>query len=150
MIITDIENLGTYAGCHGLFTEAFDYIMKTCRDYPAPGEYEIDGRAVYSLVQQYHTMPAEACGWEGHRKYIDIHVICAGEERHQVALLKGSGEDLPYDPAWDVAHCEPETYFEIPLRSGDVAIYFPNDLHKAKCILEDSTEVKKVVVKVRL
>ena len=44
----------------------------------ATGTYEIDGKQVYALVQEYQSKRPADGKWEAHRKYIDLQYVVRG------------------------------------------------------------------------
>ena len=58
--------------------------------------YEIDGDAVFALVQEYETHLPEECRWEAHYTYTDIQYIVEGSEKMGWKALDGvvKTEDL--------------------------------------------------------
>lgn len=139
-----------YEGLHPGFKEAFDFIEHCKRTPLEPGEYEIIGREVYALVQRYDTLPEEIPGWEGHRKYIDVQAVLSGEEIQLYAPLAQAEEGASYCEESDLLRCGVKTYTKLRVGADQFAIYYPEDLHKPKCLLNRSCQVNKVVVKVVL
>jgi hypothetical protein len=45
-----------------------------------PGRIEIDGNAIFALIQEYQTVPSEEKKPEAHRKYIDVQYVFQGSE----------------------------------------------------------------------
>ena len=114
------------------------------------GEVEIEGRKIFAIVQDYATLPKDACKPEAHVRYIDIQYIASGcETIYATALPAGltPSEDLLADK--DVAFftdVPPET--GLTLNAGSYAIFFPWDIHRPKCVAGAVSQVRKVVVKI--
>ncbi len=112
---------------------------------------EIEGDAVFALIQHYHTTPGAEKRFESHHAHLDIQFVAAGRERILHADADALQIDTPYDVDTDVAfHHEPGVSSSLLLRTGDFAIFWPADAHKPGCMAGGRDPVRKVVVKVRL
>ena len=119
---------------------------------PWEGRRDIRPGKSFALYQSYTPKPAEAAKFEAHRKWIDLQFVWKGRESMLHAhLSKLAPADTPYDPDRDAAlwsNSLVSDFSTLKLESGDVAVFFPHDVH-APGIKADSTEpVVKVVVKV--
>lgn len=130
------------------FRMALSYIREKRQCFPPCGEYEIDGRHVYAMIQAYDTKEEEECGWEGHRKYIDLHYIVSGEETVLVTELPIENEG--YDDTIDLLRGSAQASVKLPMRSDCFAVFFPNDFHKAKCHLNGVHGIRKILIKIEL
>lgn len=114
--------------------------------------YDIIADTLYAPVSEYATKKEGEAQFEVHRKFIDIQYVINGEENIGVAPLSNKKETVvPYDEAKDIEFmtvtdstyhkATPENFF----------IFFPSEIHKPGMrVAEDSTMIKKVVVKVRV
>lgn len=150
MVLGHLTDRARYEGLHPLFKAAFDFIERCEAEPLAQGEYEIDARDLYAMVQQYDTMPDNVPGWEGHRKYVDIQYVRSGEEAHLYAPIEQIREGAVYHGENDLLRCDVKDSMRLSVRQGQFAIYFPEDLHKPKCMLNGPCRVDKIVVKVAL
>lgn len=150
MIYASWDERERFYAMHPLFRAAFEFIGQCRSTRPPVGEVEIDGRKLYALVQQYTAMPPEQPGWEGHRRYIDIQYILSGQESNGWAPLTSAGPDAAYDETIDLLRCQVQPDFYLPLHQDQFAIYYPEDLHKPKCILDEACPVEKLVIKVAI
>lgn len=128
-------------------------IVKIVRNQKA-GEcvrWDIDGDKIFATIQCYEPFLREQGKFEAHRRYIDLQYICEGCEWIEVADREGKREVVPYDGQKDVVFYLLTGPFKgrLLLRSGDVAILYPTDLH-APCLRVDGESglVRKIVVKV--
>jgi YhcH/YjgK/YiaL family protein len=131
--------------------QGLKYLMETDFSKVPLGRHEIDGGKIYASVAEYESQPKEVRRLEAHRKYLDIQYIAAGQE------MIGSG---PLSTASEVTEdrlaekdvifyksLSAETYHI--LQQGMFAIYFPWDVHRPNChVNETAAKVKKVVVKI--
>lgn len=115
------------------------------------GEVEIEGREIFAIIQDYETLPKDACKPEAHVRYIDIQYVASGCETIFTAPLPEDAkpsEDHLADR--DVAFFDavpPET--GLILDAGSYAVFFPWDIHRPKCRGGAVSKVRKVVVKIR-
>jgi len=146
------------------FTAAFAYLDDLFREGSEPREalfalkegesqrHELEAGA-FAIAQVYAARPRYGV-FESHRRYHDIQVIVAGEERIEVAEIALLTLTQAYDEERDVAF-----YADYPggnvlrLRAGEVAVFAPCDGHMPSVRSEDGDTataglVYKVVVKV--
>lgn len=150
MIIDRLEKASLYQGVHKRLAVAFDYLRNTDLDKIAPGTYEIEGRKVYVMVQQYETKPREKGRWEAHRKYIDVQFVHQGTELFGYANL-GEMKEVQYDETKDFLSLQGEgrgDFFRVP--QGTLVILFPQDAHMPGMAISAPQPVKKFVVKVAI
>ncbi len=146
MVIDKIENYGRYKNISERLAKAFEYISRTDFNVIAPGKYEVDGDAIFAIVQEYETKEEADCNLEGHFKYIDIQYVVSGEEvisvmplTNQIPVTKNEENDYAF---YDCATSP------ITISAGMFTIFFQDDLHKP-CMKSGSVlKVKKVVMKV--
>jgi biofilm protein TabA len=153
MIVGNIQNLAfdrKYLA--KALVRGLEYLAKTDFSALAAGRYEIEGTAMFALVQEYRTAPKSQKNPEAHRKYIDIQYI------HQGSEIMGFGLD---DPANEVSQdrlaekdvlnfkaARNET--DLILAPGMFAILFPQDVHRPGCDYGEGGQVKKVVLKISM
>lgn len=113
------------------------------------GTFEIDGNEIFALHQEYKTISRDECKFEAHKKYIDIQYILKGKEF--IGYIPTS--ELDYDGEYDTQN--DIVFFKnisntggVILKAGEYAIFEPNDAHAPKGIVDNSKNVKKIVVKV--
>jgi len=150
MIIDRLTNASSYWNVHRRLSAAFEYLRKTDLSKAEPGSYEIDGRKLYVLVQQYETKPKERGRWEAHRRYIDVQYVHGGQELFGYATLSDLNP-RHYDEAKDFLSLEGEGKGDFfLLREGTFVILLPQDAHMPGIALAAPQPVKKFVVKVAL
>lgn len=117
------------------------------------GRADIDGTAVYALVQAYETLPVgEVIRCEAHRQYLDIQYIAEGIEVMGYVPIRALLEPTAYNPEKDVWHGMVAAGQAALVRvgAGQAAVFFPTDAHAPKLASGAPAPVKKVVVKVRV
>ena len=116
-----------------------------------PKRYDIDGDNLYAPVSEYLTKNIEDAKFEAHQKYIDIQYVISGTELMSVAPLSMKKDVLvPYDSIKDVGFmtvAKSSDYIATPER---FFIFFPSDIHRPSVRVGDYSQVKKIVVKVKV
>jgi YhcH/YjgK/YiaL family protein len=152
MILGALEFLAGQTVAIPNLVKGLAWLQEHAADPGLPERVEIDGKAVYALVQRYETQAAEGViKLEAHRSYIDIQYICSGEEMMGWADVRALRDATVYNPEKDVFHGWMEAAQVTPLqvRSGQAAIFFTEDAHAPKLAVGAPTSVVKIVVKVR-
>jgi beta-galactosidase beta subunit len=179
MIVDTIANAGLYTGLGQRISKALALLGKEDFRGMKPGKYEVDGTALYYMVQAYQSKPLGQGMWESHRKYLDVQYIVEGVERFGWSLLgradssdvpgqtpvgrlplgRAAFTDLPgrapltvtqpYDDAKDAALYEGDGSFLIAV-PGTFFLLWPQDAHMPGIAVKDPSPVLKVVVKVLL
>lgn len=113
------------------------------------GTYPIRGNEIYALVQQLTTVPAEEKKPEKHKKYLDIQYLVTGEEKYGYKIDDGSDPVVSAKEEKDIyfyGELENENY--LVMKPNEYCIFFPEDIHRPGCSVNDSISVRKVVVKI--
>ncbi|PKO23751.1 MAG: YhcH/YjgK/YiaL family protein [Chloroflexi bacterium HGW-Chloroflexi-1] len=151
MIVTDLEHLEEQAVLTPAMRRAAAFLQQAHGHDLPDGRIEIDGNRVYALVQSYVTLtPAADVTFEGHRAYIDVQYVAAGEELIGWVSADRVQVTKPYDAtgdAWLGALPADETTL-VHLWPGDLAILYPIDAHAPRLAAGAPAPVKKIVVKV--
>ncbi len=112
------------------------------------GEYELDGRLVYAIVQRYVTAPAAEPRFEVHRRYADVQFVAAGAEVIGWAPAGRFRELEAYDEKKDIAFGRAADWTPVLLRAGELAVLFPEDAHAPRLAAGNPGPVLKIVIKV--
>ncbi|MDR3435065.1 YhcH/YjgK/YiaL family protein [Telmatospirillum sp.] len=130
---------------------AMSYLMGTDFELLPAGRYDLEGDNIYVLIQDATTKPKEDRKPEVHRKYIDVQFLVRGQEAMGIATDTGNNkirDDLLAER--DVIFYEDmENESRLVFKPGDFAIFFPSDVHRPVCQVDESESIRKVVVKVR-
>jgi YhcH/YjgK/YiaL family protein len=148
MILDQLANANRYAPLGARFARALEFLQATDLDALAPGTYELEGRDLYALVQEYSPKPLSEAGWEEHRHYADVQFIVSGTERIGYAPAESLQRD-EYDAARDYGRLSGNGDL-VTLHGGDFMILWPGEGHAPGLVAEEPSMVKKVVVKVRV
>jgi biofilm protein TabA len=149
MILDKITNINLYSDINPSIVLALKYLKDTDFMKIPPGRYEIAGDEIFSIVHNYKTKELEDCRLEAHRRYIDIHFMAEGSELIGYSLFNDQEEATGYDEENDfILYCGEKNYLK--LEEGMFAVFYPSDLHMPGIIINKPSEVKKVVVKVKM
>jgi YhcH/YjgK/YiaL family protein len=151
MILDRIDNAQLYLGLNAGFARAFEILTDKTLPQKKDSKYAFNGENIYYTIQRYTTKPLNEDKLEAHRKYIDIQFLLAGVELLGYAPLKGLTTAKEYNPQKDIAFFNtPKDITKVKLEPGLFCILFPDDAHLPCRQLADPTEVRKVVIKIRL
>lgn len=151
MIADTLAQGSRYLSLSPRFAVAFEFLKNLPADI-APGRHDIDGDNCFALVQSYQTKPHAQAAFEAHRKYTDIQFIQAGRETLLWAPLATLTQvTKPYVEERDVAFfAMPSQVTPVNLQAGEFVIFFPEDGHAPGLECAGATEVRKIVIKVRV
>ncbi len=110
------------------------------------GKYDLQ-EGIYFGVDEYFTK--EFGQPEVHRKYIDLQYILEGEEIIYLANIDDCANSSGYDESRDIEFFETsKNSKELVMKKGDWAVFYPDDAHTPQILLNSSSKVKKIVVKI--
>lgn len=149
MIYDRLTRIDTYRALSPAFHTAIAFLRSTNLANLPEGRTEIDGERVFGVVHEYHTSPNGSSRWESHRRYIDLQLILAGQERMLVADLDTLTEATPFDPSRDVSfYAGSRRAIAVDAQVDDFLIFFPHDGHRATIAVDDPGRVRKLVLKI--
>lgn len=149
MIADTIENIGLYVNVAPGFAKAFQFIKTTDFSKLEDGVHEIDEKNIFASINSYKTKNYGECKWEAHKIYADIQLLQNGKERVYFSPLKNSREIVAYNEEKDILFVETSGDY-VTVTPGVFVILFPTDAHKPCITAEVQTEVRKIVIKVKL
>lgn len=147
MVVDHLENSARYACLGERIARAFAYLRETDFNTVEPGEYPIEGRDIFAVVNAYALKPTSQGRLEAHREYIDIQYLARGSELIGYAPFRDQPETVAFDSAADVGFYRGEASL-VRVEEGMFAIFYPEDLHMPG-IGDPASTVCKVVVKIR-
>ena len=152
MILDRISNITYYTNLYPSIQKIIEFLDSATTCNIAPGTYELDGKQIYAVIQEYSTVPSDTLFWEYHKKYIDIQCILDGEEDIYWTTSESLTDCDPYDENTDstITYCTSIPSIPIYLTAGHFAILAPQDAHKPKCTHNTCTNVKKIVFKLAI
>lgn len=152
MIFDRLEHAALYCGTYRGFSEAFAFLERAVKEDLPVGRYELDGNALFAMVQEYDTNPKSDNRFEGHLKYVDIQFVVRGQEAFEVIDRSIAVPACDYSEEKDVRfYANGEAELTGVLRESSFAVFFPHDIHKPGLAVQNKAQhVKKIVVKVRV
>ena len=153
MILDTLDNLAQYTQLGPRIAQALQHLKETDFTQLPVGNYDLDGKDIFVIVNDYETKPRESEPFEVHRKYIDVQYVVSGEEEFGYLPLADQTPSKPYYDKHDYAEYDYESNREaaafIPLKAGMFAMFFPQDMHMPGTSATPQ-KVRKVVIKVRI
>lgn len=152
MILASLQQADRYCPALPGLDAALAYLRSTSLSELTDGRHEIDGDRVFALVSRYRTHDPQATHPEAHRRHVDVQFLVSGQETIYWTPLSGAGQPTgPYEPQRDITFYQAVTPSRsCELYAGDLAIFFPDDVHHPGCHAGAASDILKVVVKVRL
>ncbi len=147
MIVDRLENAALYNCLGKRFQEAFAYLKQTDFSRVALEKFELDGKNLFALPQEYETKPMGTSVWEAHRKYIDIQYIVSGREQMGTAYTPAMRVTQEYDAEKDFMLLDGAGQY-LEFTPGMFAIFYPHDAHMPSMAIGQPETVRKVVMKV--
>ncbi len=129
---------------------ALDWIADHDAAQMEAGTYELQGKDIYVMIQDFTTQPAGDRRPERHDDYLDIQYIVSGVERMGYVPYTGA-ETVQEDPEGkDVTFYQDLTGEAfVDVTPGSYCIFFSNDIHRPGCAAGEPAPVRKVVAKVK-
>jgi YhcH/YjgK/YiaL family protein len=116
------------------------------------GEIEVQQRELFVRVMNYIPKPASENRFETHRIYADVQYVVSGAELMQTARLEDLTPLTDYDDKGDYQFFKANGVIsDLIVKSGEFAIFFPNQGHRPSCSYGGyEGPVKKLVFKVKI
>ena len=145
MILGKLSEAKAYRGIHPRLDQVIDRLNDGFLSTVGPETMALEGDALYVTRFTYETLPLEDTFFEAHRRYLDVHLMVAGEER--VDLASPEGLTL-FEQRGDFYAYRGEAEQSLVLRPGSFLVVFPEDAHRIKIQVNGPETVSKVVFKV--
>ena len=130
MVLDTLAAASRYAPLHPAFARAFAYLASVDLGGLAPGRNDIDGDAMFVILDRTDGRRREGARLEAHRRYIDIQYTVSGQEEIGWSPLASCATaDGTFDETTDIGFFRdaPSTWLRVP--PGSFAIFFPEDAH---------------------
>lgn len=151
MILDHISYVNQYITLYPSLEYVIPFLERVTVENLLAGVYEIDGRNVYAMIQEYETQPEDTLLWECHKRYIDFQMLLEGEEDIWWSDSNNLIECSEYDEERDIVTAyDTESSSIINLSPNRFVIFMPHDAHKPLCLHKVSGRVKKVVIKMAI
>ena len=148
MIIDRIAHASLYTTLGPRVAKALEYLQTTDVASLAAGTYELEGRRLYAIVQDYTTKPASAGKWEAHCRYADLQFVASGSERIGFGPMTNF-EQQEYHPDKDYVAITGAGEF-LTLESGFFMLLWPGEGHMPGIAIDAPQQVRKIVVKIEV
>ena len=149
MIVGKLKDLKRYFGIHPNIDLAIEYVLNN--DLMAlPKGKTIVNENVFINRDTYVANPIEKCFFENHEHYLDLQIVLKGKELFGYTDISNPTLEVttPYNEEKDVTkYTAKEDAIYIVLEEG-FALVFNEDIHLAKCKVNDEL-VEKAVVKIK-
>jgi YhcH/YjgK/YiaL family protein len=153
MIVDTLANRHLYTQLSPRLAIALAHLADTDFSQLEVGNYPLEGKDIFVIVNDYETKPKEIEPFEVHQQYIDVQYVVSGEEEFGYLPLANQIPSKPYFDKHDYAEYDYEANKDdaafIPLKAGMFALFFPGDIHMPGTSATPQ-KVRKVVIKVRL
>jgi len=147
MITDKIENIDKYKNLSERIKKGIEFIQNTDLVNAKTGKYIIEGDNIYAGIDEYNTRSKDVSMPEIHKKYLDIQYIISGNELMGYAPFNNQQVVTEYNAEKDIAFLNSEVSF-FDFKENHFAIFFPEELHMPCISKNESSPIKKVVVKV--
>ena len=130
MVLDAIGSADRYAVLHPSFARAFAYLASVDLGALADGRNDIDGDAMFVILDRKSGRGRDGARLEAHRRYIDIQFTISGDEEIGWTPLASCTEPAgAFDEAKDIGFFAdtPSAWLRVP--AGSFAIFFPEDAH---------------------
>jgi YhcH/YjgK/YiaL family protein len=148
MVIDRIAHANLYVSLGPRVARALDYLQQTDVAALAPGTYELDGRRLYAMIQEYTTKPLDQGKWEAHIRYADLQCVARGAERIGYGPMT-SFEQQAYDPEKDYMALAGAGEV-LTLENGTFMLLWPGEGHMPGIAVDVPAVVKKIVIKIEI
>lgn len=149
MIYGNIKNKDEYSFLPQNLKKCFDYIQNNDLSKLEKGSYEIKNKDLFVNIVEYETTTEDNRFWEAHKNYLDLHFIINGEEIINVNFIDNM-EQKPFVEQDDFLPLEGDKKTSVVLQKDDFLICYPNDAHMTAIQVENPTNIKKAIFKVKI
>ena len=114
------------------------------------GSYDVGYNDIKMNLGKYFTKKENEKFWESHKKYLDVQIMINGNEKVAISNIRNM-EVKSFDSEKDLVILEGEKEFDLVMKTGDVLVFFPNDVHKPELNIsetDNSGSIRKIVTKV--
>lgn len=158
-IIGRLPDINKHFNGNPYFEKAFHYfaqaldpendIYKRIQDLPMDAFDRVElENGMFALEQKFYSKPRTECFLESHIKYIDIQLIVTGQELMEYCDISYGQVKEQYSKEKDlITYLDTPDMSKILLRSGDFAIFYPQDIHLGCQQYQNRALCTKTVIK---
>jgi YhcH/YjgK/YiaL family protein len=150
MIYDNIKNSLKYKGISPLLDKALEYIQNIDVSLLNTGKNVINGENLFVMMFDYTSIDESEAVYETHKKYIDIQLVLKGDEHIRCYPESAPKVLKPYDEKGDAELFSLSPGISLKLEPGVFALFMPEEYHAPKITVDDKSEVRKIVVKIRI
>jgi uncharacterized protein, YhcH/YjgK/YiaL family len=147
MISGQLRYAPRYYHVHHRLQAACEFLMREDLNR-APGAYEIDGKNIVALFQEYETAPADVAPWETHDYHYDVQYLPEGQESIGYGPRMNVKPTQPYNVKDDYDLIEPVDGDYYTIKDDRFAVLFPEDAHQPRVLCGKAMKVRKICIKV--
>lgn len=147
MILGKLSDIEQYKNINENLDTAIDYILNNNLNELKKGTNTIDGNKVFINRFSYTGADEKECIFEGHKKYIDIHIVLDGMEKLGYNDISNLTAVTEYDEETDFVKYEGKVNTYCNLDNKMFCITFPEDIHMPKIKVNEQM-IEKAVCKV--
>lgn len=147
MILGKLKDLSKYKNINKNLDIAIDYILNNDLNKLKEGTTSICEEKVFVNRFSYFGVEKEECFLEGHKRYIDIHILLNGAEMVAYNDVSNLVPVTEYDEKADFIKYEGKDNMCCNLDKEMFWIVFPEDIHMTK-IKVNNDKIEKLVFKV--
>jgi biofilm protein TabA len=130
MVLDVLSNGDRYGALHPLFERAFAFLASTDLHALPTGRHDIDGDAMFVILDRKDGRGRDGARLEAHRRYVDIQLTVSGDEEiGWMPLALCAAPEGAFDEAKDIAFFRDAPAAWLRVGSGSFAIFFPEDAH---------------------
>lgn len=160
MIVNKFTNSDNNIHLNAILKHIIDKVQQQDLYNIVLGRHTIEGFSAddaFFVVMEYQTTPTSEHGPEFHQEYIDIQFIMSGSERCGWGIITDEERAVlatkyHYDRERDICFISDNnislSYFN--LNTDEYYIFTPNTLHMPNLSVDTPTQVRKVVIKIKL
>ncbi|OBW93373.1 hypothetical protein QV08_07460 [Gallibacterium salpingitidis] len=132
--------------------KALAFLQQTDFEQLEVGRYPIEGDVIFAQVLDLVTQEKSTLLPEAHERYLDVQYLHSGVEMIGVSVNPPPLEIAkPYDSDRDILfYKDVENETMLIMNPGNFAVFFPQDIHRPACIYQNSSSIRKIVVKVSI
>lgn len=128
--------------------QAIEHVKAHVSEETPPGKYDIDGNNVFYMISEDTTEPLVARLAEYHARYLDIQIVLRGQEAMTFSTRPAGVPDIDWLAEKDIAFLPAgEQEKTVILNEGDFVVFYPGEVHKPLCAVDEPAKVRKAVVK---
>ena len=128
--------------------QAIEHVKAHVSEETPPGKYDIDGNNVFYMISEDTTEPLVARLAEYHVRYLDIQIVLRGQEAMTFSTRPAGAPDIDWLTEKDIAFLPAgEQEKTVILNEGDFVVFYPGEVHKPLCAVDEPAKVRKAVVK---